>query len=88
MIRRMGVAYTVLQPIVELLKNPVTALLIMAVLAGSGFLVSSLLPRLPPRHPPLMEGAGEELAPGRPPRRRWLERGWRRWPEGRGRRMP
>ncbi|CAL5085509.1 unnamed protein product [Urochloa decumbens] len=35
-----GVAYTVLQPIVELLKNPVTALLIVAVLAGSGFLVS------------------------------------------------
>jgi hypothetical protein len=38
-----GVAYTVLQPIVELLKNPVTALLIVAVLAGSGFLVSQVL---------------------------------------------
>jgi precorrin-6B methylase 2 len=38
-----GVAYTVLQPIVELLKNPVTALLIVAVIAGSGFLVSQVL---------------------------------------------
>ncbi|CAN6168747.1 unnamed protein product [Urochloa humidicola] len=38
-----GVAYTVLQPIVELLKNPITALLIVAVLAGSGFLVSQVL---------------------------------------------
>lgn len=38
-----GVAYTVMQPIVELLKNPVTALLIVAVLAGSGFLVSQVL---------------------------------------------
>ncbi|KAL6657619.1 hypothetical protein ACP70R_005399 [Stipagrostis hirtigluma subsp. patula] len=38
-----GVAYAVLQPIVELLKNPVTALLIVAVLAGSGFLVSQVL---------------------------------------------
>ncbi|XP_040382130.1 uncharacterized protein LOC121054961 [Oryza brachyantha] len=38
-----GVAYTLLQPIVELLKNPVTALLIIAVIAGSGFLVSQVL---------------------------------------------
>ncbi|GJN33030.1 hypothetical protein PR202_gb21587 [Eleusine coracana subsp. coracana] len=38
-----GVAYTVLQPIVELLKNPITALLIVAFLAGSGFLVSQVL---------------------------------------------
>ncbi|XP_062188303.1 uncharacterized protein LOC133891592 [Phragmites australis] len=38
-----GVAYTVLQPIVELLKNPVTALLIVVILAGSGFLVSQVL---------------------------------------------
>lgn len=38
-----GVAYTVLQPIVELLKNPVTALLILVVVAGSGFLVSQVL---------------------------------------------
>ncbi|XP_066378572.1 uncharacterized protein [Miscanthus floridulus] len=38
-----GVAYTVLQPIAELLKNPVTALLIVAVIAGSGFLVSQVL---------------------------------------------
>ncbi|OEL30298.1 hypothetical protein BAE44_0008685 [Dichanthelium oligosanthes] len=38
-----GVAYTVLQPIVELLKNPVTALLIVAVIVGSGFLVSQVL---------------------------------------------
>lgn len=38
-----GVAYTVLQPIVELLKNPVTALLIVLVIAGSGFLVSQVL---------------------------------------------
>ncbi|TKW35744.1 hypothetical protein SEVIR_2G395000v4 [Setaria viridis] len=38
-----GVAYTVLQPIVELLKNPVTALLIVVVIAGSGFLVSQVL---------------------------------------------
>ncbi|KAL5198611.1 hypothetical protein ABZP36_002123 [Zizania latifolia] len=37
-----GVAYTVLQPIVERLKNPVTALLILAVVAGSGFLVSQV----------------------------------------------
>jgi hypothetical protein len=38
-----GVAYTVLEPIVELLKNPITALLIIAFLAGSGFLVSQVL---------------------------------------------
>ncbi|KAL5196601.1 hypothetical protein ABZP36_000113 [Zizania latifolia] len=38
-----GVAYTVLQPIVELLKNPITALLIVAFIAGSGFLVSQVL---------------------------------------------
>jgi hypothetical protein len=38
-----GVAYAVLEPIVELLKNPVTALLIIAFLAGSGFLVSQVL---------------------------------------------
>uniref|UniRef100_A0A0E0LN44 Uncharacterized protein ycf33 n=1 Tax=Oryza punctata TaxID=4537 RepID=A0A0E0LN44_ORYPU len=38
-----GFAYTLVQPIVELLKNPVTALLIVAVLAGGGFLVSQVL---------------------------------------------
>jgi hypothetical protein len=38
-----GLAYTVLQPIVEMLKNPVTTLLIVAVIAGSGFLVSQVL---------------------------------------------
>ncbi|TVU38005.1 hypothetical protein EJB05_11352, partial [Eragrostis curvula] len=38
-----GVAYTVLQPIVELLKNPITALLIIAFLAGTGFFVSQVL---------------------------------------------
>uniref|UniRef100_A0A0D9X1B2 Uncharacterized protein ycf33 n=1 Tax=Leersia perrieri TaxID=77586 RepID=A0A0D9X1B2_9ORYZ len=38
-----GFAYTLLEPIVELLKNPVTALLIVAVLAGGGFLVSQVL---------------------------------------------
>lgn len=38
-----GFAYTLAQPIVELLKNPVTALLIVAVLAGGGFLVSQVL---------------------------------------------
>ncbi|KAL6856285.1 hypothetical protein ACP4OV_019087 [Aristida adscensionis] len=38
-----GVAYAVLEPIVELLKNPVTALLVVALLAGGGFLVSQVV---------------------------------------------
>ncbi|KAG8099404.1 hypothetical protein GUJ93_ZPchr0013g37130 [Zizania palustris] len=38
-----GFAYTLLEPIVELLKNPITALLIVAFIAGSGLLVSQVL---------------------------------------------
>lgn len=38
-----GMAYTVIQPIVELLKNPITAILILIVIGGSGFVVSQVL---------------------------------------------
>ncbi|GAB4830736.1 hypothetical protein Ancab_004768 [Ancistrocladus abbreviatus] len=38
-----GVAYTVLQPIVELLKNPVSAILILTILGGSIYIVSQVL---------------------------------------------
>ncbi|XAR53871.1 hypothetical protein NMG60_11022580 [Bertholletia excelsa] len=38
-----GVAYTVLQPIVELLKNPITAILILIIIGGSIYIVSQVL---------------------------------------------
>ncbi|KAJ4791629.1 hypothetical protein LUZ62_042875 [Rhynchospora pubera] len=38
-----GMAYTVLEPIVALLKNPITAILILIVVVGSGFVVSQVL---------------------------------------------
>lgn len=38
-----GVIYTVLQPIVELLKNPISALLIIIIIGGSFFIVSQIL---------------------------------------------
>ncbi|ONK76238.1 uncharacterized protein A4U43_C03F25450 [Asparagus officinalis] len=38
-----GVIYTVFQPIVELLKNPVTAILIITVVVGGGYLVSQVV---------------------------------------------
>nr|CAD1832324.1 unnamed protein product [Ananas comosus var. bracteatus] len=38
-----GALYTVFQPIVQLLKNPVTAILILLIVVGSGFLVSQIL---------------------------------------------
>lgn len=38
-----GAIYTIFQPIVELLKNPITAVLILAVLAGGFYLVSQVL---------------------------------------------
>jgi Protein of unknown function (DUF751) len=38
-----GMAYTVIQPIVELLRNPITAVLILIVIAGSGFVMSQVL---------------------------------------------
>lgn len=38
-----GVIYTLLQPIVELLKNPITAILLIIVVVGSGYLVSQVL---------------------------------------------
>ncbi|OAY76750.1 hypothetical protein ACMD2_07373 [Ananas comosus] len=41
-----GALYTVFQPIVELLKNPITAILILLIVVGSGFLVSQVgMPR-------------------------------------------
>lgn len=38
-----GMAYTIILPIVELLKNPITAILIIIVIAGGGFVVSQVL---------------------------------------------
>eukprot|EP00262_Sarcandra_glabra_P000187 TRINITY_DN1027_c0_g1_i1.p1 TRINITY_DN1027_c0_g1~~TRINITY_DN1027_c0_g1_i1.p1 ORF type:complete len:204 (+),score=32.82 TRINITY_DN1027_c0_g1_i1:72-683(+) len=38
-----GVIYTIFQPILELLKNPITAILIITILGGSLYLVSQVL---------------------------------------------
>ncbi|KAJ6822817.1 uncharacterized protein M6B38_305760 [Iris pallida] len=38
-----GVIYAVFQPIVELLRNPITAILIIVVVAGGGYLLSQVL---------------------------------------------
>ncbi|KAI3986453.1 hypothetical protein MKX01_037735 [Papaver californicum] len=38
-----GVIYTIFQPILELLKNPVTAILIITILGGSFFIISQVL---------------------------------------------
>ncbi|XP_051125127.1 uncharacterized protein LOC127247340 [Andrographis paniculata] len=38
-----GALYTLLQPIVELLKNPITALLILAIFGGGFYLVSQVV---------------------------------------------
>nr|XP_010939251.1 uncharacterized protein LOC105058136 [Elaeis guineensis] len=38
-----GVIYTILQPIVELLKNPISAILIIIVMVGSAYLVFQVL---------------------------------------------
>lgn len=38
-----GVIYTILEPIVELLKNPITAILIIVVVGGSFYLVSQVV---------------------------------------------
>ncbi|XP_068644545.1 uncharacterized protein [Aristolochia californica] len=38
-----GAIYTILQPIVELLKNPISAILIFAILVGGLYLVSQVL---------------------------------------------
>ncbi|KAF6145056.1 hypothetical protein GIB67_013407 [Kingdonia uniflora] len=38
-----GVIYTISQPILELLKNPITAILIIVVLGGSFYIVSQVL---------------------------------------------
>lgn len=38
-----GAIYTILQPVVELLKNPISAILILIILAGTLFLLSQVL---------------------------------------------
>ncbi|KAG1366731.1 hypothetical protein COCNU_13G005210 [Cocos nucifera] len=38
-----GVIYTIFEPIVELLKNPISAILIIIVMVGSAYLVSQVL---------------------------------------------
>lgn len=38
-----GALYTIFQPILELLKNPISAILILAVFGGGLFLVSQVL---------------------------------------------
>ncbi|KAI3456572.1 hypothetical protein Pfo_013235 [Paulownia fortunei] len=38
-----GAIYTLLQPIVELLKNPISAILILAIIGGSIFIVSQVV---------------------------------------------
>ncbi|OVA12005.1 Uncharacterized protein family Ycf33 [Macleaya cordata] len=38
-----GVIYTIFQPILELLKNPISAILIIAILGGSFYIVSQVL---------------------------------------------
>ncbi|KAJ7967825.1 Peroxiredoxin Q, chloroplastic [Quillaja saponaria] len=38
-----GAIYTILQPIVELLKNPISAILVLAILGGSFYIVSQVL---------------------------------------------
>lgn len=38
-----GALYTIFQPIAELLKNPVTAILIITVVVGGGYLVSQVV---------------------------------------------
>ena len=38
-----GVAYTIFQPILELLKNPISAILILTILGGSFYIVSQVV---------------------------------------------
>lgn len=38
-----GVLYTVFQPIYELLKNPISAILVLTIIGGSIFIVSQVL---------------------------------------------
>ncbi|XP_021766754.1 uncharacterized protein LOC110731221 [Chenopodium quinoa] len=38
-----GVIYTILQPIVELLKNPISAILIVVIIGGSFYMVSQIV---------------------------------------------
>ncbi|KAH7545366.1 hypothetical protein FEM48_Zijuj01G0086000 [Ziziphus jujuba var. spinosa] len=38
-----GAIYTIFQPILELLKNPITAILILTILGGGIFIVSQVL---------------------------------------------
>lgn len=38
-----GAIYTILQPIIELLKNPISAILILLILGGSFYIISQVL---------------------------------------------